>query len=126
LCVRLKNWPIDRQRRRLHKEQSLKRAASTETSSAEFVVSTQRRIRGRPTNDPPRQRRWNHQMWQDGPRDLKVTSAGRPKLFMPDRGICMTPGVRASGPSYIKPVPPPVTRPTQTPKTNEPPMAIVR
>src|SRR5439155_11647692 len=113
LCVRLKNWPIDRLRRQLQRvERSHERVATT---PADFVIPTTRRIRGRPTNDPPRQRRWTHQMWQDGPRDLKVTSAGRPKLFMPTRGICMTPAIRPSA-----------AKPTSVPKVDEPPLAIVR
>jgi protein ImuB len=132
-----------------------------------------RRARGRPTTAAPRKRRWNHQLWYDGPRDIPfppvsadapanaraslaatptttrspaaapngprliaanvptardaatraasnaavdtcsrdIVQFGRTKLFMPDRGICQTPGIRANGPSYMKPVPPPVTRP---------------
>jgi protein ImuB len=46
------------------------------------------------------------------------------------RGLCMTPGVRAAGPSYMKPLPspPPVQRPAdaKTREHDEPPMVIVR
>jgi protein ImuB len=64
-------------------------------------------------------------MWQDSPRDMNVTSTGRPKLFMPTRGICQTPGIRANGPSYMKSLPS-VSRPDPVQKADDPPMAIVR
>lgn len=75
-------------------------------------------MKGRPTNEPPRQRRWNHQLWYEGPRDQPAIDTcaretpivGRAKMLSTGRGVCMTPGVRASGPSYMKPVPPPVSR----------------
>src|SRR5262249_30435568 len=76
--------------------------------------------RGR-RNEPPRQRRWPHQMWQDGPRDVNVASTGRAKLFMPTRGICQTPGIRASGALYLKPLPPAQPKPD---KPAQPPIAI--
>jgi protein ImuB len=109
--VRLKNFPVDRLRRGLHKEQL--RKAATEASS-EFVVPAVRRIHGRPTTGPPRQRRWNHQLWAQGPRDANVTSTGRAKLFMPTRGACMTPDFR------------PVQKPSPVQTSDDPPLAIVR
>ena len=62
-------------------------------------------------------------MWHDGPRD--IAPIGRSKLFMPDRGICMTPSIRAAGPSYMKPTPAPVQRPSNPPQPDDaPPMVI--
>jgi protein ImuB len=46
----------------------------------------------------------------------------RPKLFMPDRGVCMTPSIRASAPSCMKPVP----RPKSVSKLSELPLVITR
>jgi protein ImuB len=121
-------------------------------------------VKGRPTTDPPRKRRWNHQLWQDGPKDVKVPPAAGPRQFiaanLPNgrdastraasneavdtcsrdvvrlgrgkmfdtRGLCMTPGVRANGPSYMKPLPPLARRPDEatTREGDEPPIVIIR
>jgi protein ImuB len=95
------------------------------------------------------QRRWQHQLWYEGPLDQKFppqsASTSQPdsngdldnsirdrarfarqKLFMPDRGICMTPSIRASGPSYMKPIPAPVQRPKIVEQLSEPPLVITR
>jgi len=61
--------------------------------------------------------------WDAGSRD--VVQMGRGKMF-DTRGICMTPGVRAAGPSYMKPLPPPVQRPADVRPHEEPPLVIVR
>ena len=58
-----------------------------------------------------------------GSRD--IVQMGRGKMF-DTRGICMTPGVRAAGPSYMKPLPPPVQRPADVRPHEEPPLVIVR
>jgi protein ImuB len=140
LCVRLKNWPIDRLLRRLQRDggQSLDVSGRSTASDAPIAPANGiRRVRGRPTNDPPRKRRWTHQLWQDGPKDLKVTSIAdrssatnaiqpRSKLFMPSRGICMTPSIRANGPSYMKPVPPPVQRSANVTTAKDRPIVITR
>jgi protein ImuB len=45
------------------------------------------------------------------------------------RGVCMTPGVRASGPSYMKPVPPPIMRQKlgrDAQATKHPPLVLIR
>jgi protein ImuB len=91
-------------------------------------VTQPRRIHGRPTNDPPRQRRWTHQLWQDGPKDMTMPPAAAPrasaddpsasrlkraKLFMPDRGTCVTPSFSQAAPA----------RPS---RTNEPPLVVTR
>ena len=54
-----------------------------------------------------------------------VVQLGRGKMF-DTRGLCMTPGVRAAGPSYMKPLPPPVQRPANAETHDEPPLVIVR
>ena len=54
-----------------------------------------------------------------------VVELGRGKMF-DTRGLCMTPGVRAAGPSYMKPLPPPVRRPANPRAHDEPPLVIVR
>src|SRR5205823_58039 len=93
------------------------------TSNIEHRTSNEkqiRRVRGRPTTEAPRKRRWTHQLWQDGPKDVKVPSASstarleRAKLFMPDRGTCVTPSFSETPPS-VKP-----------PKTNDLPIVITR
>ncbi|HEV2295097.1 MAG TPA: DNA polymerase Y family protein [Tepidisphaeraceae bacterium] len=142
LCVRLNNFPVNRLRRQWQRVQNAPRhdhasshpvgarlvspSFEGKTNSGDTSVAPTgngpRRERGRPTTAPPRQRRWNHQLWYEGPRDqtqLPPTQnaadvhgmpvLARAKMLNIPRGVCMTPGVRASGPSYMKPVPPPIS-----------------
>jgi protein ImuB len=157
----LNNWPIDRlrrQRRQRRRDDAPPRdgacieatpaspsfGAGRNTGDAGVAPTGSRRVRGRPTTDPPRQRRWNHQLWSEGPREQPalppantvataidtcardVSGLGRSKLFMPARGTCMTPGVRAAGPSSVKPAPPP-PRPKGVPAAQQhPPLVLTR
>jgi protein ImuB len=58
----------------------------------------------------PRKRPWTHLLWREGPRDAKPVFSREEKEEGATRGVCMTPSIRANGPSYLKAAPRPVER----------------
>src|SRR5437867_2772093 len=68
LCVRLKNWPIDRFRRRLR---SRDRCASGHDSLCSKHQITNTKSQTNSKNEIQNSKRWLHQQWVPGPRPLR-------------------------------------------------------
>src|SRR5437763_13464994 len=68
MCVRLKNWPIDRWRRQQCREFAARDKSSSPPASLGFdpPPPSPRRAHGRVVEEV-RVRRWTHQMWMEMP-----------------------------------------------------------